>query len=288
VQATASGRALIPAFITGKEKTLVPLRITFTRSSTVLALVLIVGLIPARAQQELILFNFVPGGHGENPNQGVVFDAAGNLYGVLPNGGRFGMGMVFELVPQLGGKWKERQIYGFRDSAGVDVCLTFDKSGNLYTTASRGGSYDVGTVLELFPRDTGLWTAKVLHTFNNNGTDGYDPGSCLTFDTDGNLYGATVRGGTYDFGTAFELTPTAKGEWKESILHNFNDADSDNAYPNGGLIVDRLGNVYGTTYGGTSNGSVFELSPTTGGTGRRLFYTSSEMTVWTEHYLWQA
>jgi uncharacterized repeat protein (TIGR03803 family) len=82
-------------------------------------------------------------------------------------------------------------------------------------------------------------------------------------DAAGNLYGTTVGGGTYGYGTVFELTPIAGGGWTERVLHNFNNDGTDGAYPYGGLIFDGAGNLYGTTaWGGTyGNGTVFEITP---------------------------
>ncbi len=70
----------------------------------------------------------------------------------------------------------------------------------------------------------------------------------LIFDDAGNLYGTTGAGGTYGYGTVFELTPAAGGGWTEQVLHNFNDADG--GKPQAGLILDAAGNLYGTTVRG--------------------------------------
>jgi uncharacterized repeat protein (TIGR03803 family) len=107
----------------------------------------------------------------------------------------------------------------------------------------------------------------VLHNFNNNGTDGAYPQAGLIVDAAGNLYGTTNNGGTYTYGTVFELTPAAGGGYTEKILHNFtNGADGGN--PQAGLILDGAGNLYGTTYVGGAYccGTVFELTPAGGGT----------------------
>ena len=116
---------------------------------------------------------------------------------------------------------------------------------------------------------TSTWAAaqeKVLHSFNNNGTDGLSPDAGLIFDAAGNLYGTTYAGGTYNYGTVFELTPAAGGGWTEKVLHSFSNG-TDGGYPVAGLIFDAAGNLYGTTYrGGTYGcGTVFELTPAAGG-----------------------
>jgi uncharacterized repeat protein (TIGR03803 family) len=107
----------------------------------------------------------------------------------------------------------------------------------------------------------------VLHNFNNNGTDGASPQAGLIVDGAGNLYGTTNNGGTYNYGTVFELTPAAGGSYTEKVLHNFtNGADGGN--PQSGLILDGAGNLYGTTYvgGNYGYGTAFELTPAGNGT----------------------
>jgi len=160
--------------------------------------------------------------------------------------------------------------------------LISDAAGNLYGTNSSGGTYTYyGTVFELTPTAGGGWTEQVLHSFNNNGTDGLYPSSGLIFDAAGNLYGTTSGGGDYSCngssqcGTVFELSPTEGGGWTETVLHSFG-AGTDGSGPTGSLIFDGGGNLYGATYaGGTSNvGTVFELSPNgSGGWTESVLYS---------------
>ena len=109
------------------------------------------------------------------------------------------------------------------------------------------------------------WNEKVLLNFN--GMDGgFYPEAGLILDPEGNLYGTSSAGGTYGYGTVFELTPAQGGGWTQTVLYSFM-FGRDGAYPQGGLIFDAVGNLYGTTpYGGTYGyGTVFELSPVAGG-----------------------
>ena len=89
--------------------------------------------------------------------------------------------------------------------------------------------------------------------------------SGLTVDAKGHLYGATSAGGDHGGGSVFELTRNAKGQWNLTTLHSFNGPDG--ASPNGGLIFDPAGNLYGTTHGGGAfaRGTAFELTPGSAG-----------------------
>ncbi len=103
---------------------------------------------------------------------------------------------------------------------------------------------------------------KILHNFTPNNKEGLGPSDngSLVFDSAGNLYGTTNAGGAHDYGTVFELTPKAGGGWIEEVLYSFNLDGADAAYPDGGLILDSAGNLYGTANGGAyGDGTVFEL-----------------------------
>jgi uncharacterized repeat protein (TIGR03803 family) len=113
---------------------------------------------------------------------------------------------------------------------------------------------------------------KVLHRFGR-GKDGSVPWAGLIFDAVGNLYGVTLFGGSssncgYELGcgTAFQLAPGANGKWTEKLLHDFQ-GRADGGYPNGPLISDAAGNLYGSAGGGGNGncqggcGVVFELTP---------------------------
>jgi uncharacterized repeat protein (TIGR03803 family) len=145
--------------------------------------------------------------------------------------------------------------------------VILDASGNLYGTTNRGGYIEFcpgegcGTVFELSPKESGGWFETVLYEFGAYDGDGVEPYSGLVFDSHGNLYGTTLFGGTYGFGTVFELSPGVGGSWVESVLYSFSNTGSDGAYPSSTLIFDGVGNLYGTAGGGAYEyGIVFELS----------------------------
>lgn len=225
------------------------------------------------AWTETILHNF-NARYGYYPYYSLTLDSAGNLYGTTLNGGP-GFGTVFELSPTAGDTWRLQVIHNFATN-GIDGYypesgVIFDSSGNLYGTTYDGGLYNGGIVFELTRAAGGTWTEQVLHSFKNDGTDGYFPSGNLIFDAAGNLFGTTVWGGSYNYGTVFQMKPAAGGIWTEQIVHNFNNNGQDGFYPAAGLIMDAPGNLYGTTIAGGhsqrpySYGTVFELTPAAGG-----------------------
>jgi uncharacterized repeat protein (TIGR03803 family) len=215
-------------------------------------------------------FNF-NGKDGIYPYANLILDATGNLYGTTFGGGTFNAGTVFELIPASGGNWNEKILHSFasngRDGVNPFAGLILDASGNLYSTTSAGGVFGYGTVFELSPASSGSWTEKILHNFNFNGQDGVQTYSGLAFDTHGNLYGTTPRGGAYGYGTVFELIPGDKGKWTEKILHNFNSNGEDGVEPAAAVSFDASGNLYSTTLTGGfyNDGTVFELTPSPDG-----------------------
>jgi len=231
--------------------------------SLVAIFVLMLMVTASATAGETILHNF-NAGDGSLPYGGLVADSAGNLYGTTTMGGAYYEGTVFELQPKPTGGWAEKVLYSF-NSNGIDgtqpySSLVFDKAGNLYGTTNSGGAYGVGTVFKLTPRSGRSWKETILYNFSNT-RDGQAPVAGVVFDSAGNLYGTTVGGGLYSNGTVFELTPTATGQWTETILHDFNYQDGKS--PFAGVILDASGNLYGTTaYGGAyHSGTVFEVSP---------------------------
>ena len=107
----------------------------------------------------------------------------------------------------------------------------------------------------------------LLHSFNLTGNSGADVVVGVISDAAGNLYGVTgARGGSLS-GNAFELVRGADGSWTEKTIHDFNATLNDGEWPDGSLIFDAAGNLYGTTYyGGRYNmGTAFELVPQSDG-----------------------
>jgi uncharacterized repeat protein (TIGR03803 family) len=210
------------------------------------------------------------GADGRNSVAGLVFDAAGDLYGTTYEGGAYNSGVVFKLKPNPDGTWTESVLYSFSGAGGTFPVagLVFDATGNLYGTALAGGADGDGVVFKLKPNSDGTWTESVLHSFT--GADGAEPSAGLIFDAAGNLYGTTAGGGADGDGVVFKLEPNSDGTWTESVLHSFTGTDGKS--PVAGLVFDAAGNLYGTTVGGGAGcggsgcGVVWKLQPKFDGT----------------------
>lgn len=215
------------------------------------------------AWSEKVLYSFTCGSDGTNPEGGLVFDQAGNLYGTTFGEGTI-YGNVFELVRKTGGNWSLKVLHSFTggsDGAYPMAGLAWDQAGNLYGTTTRGGASGLGLVFQLRPSGNGSWKEKVLHPFAG-GSDGEAPNATLTFDSGGGLYGTTIGGGGAPpcaCGTVFQLTPKGNGSWKYGVIHRFRGTDGQSPFAS--VTLDAEGNLYSTTSTGGPKGAgtVFEL-----------------------------
>lgn len=231
---------------------------------------------------ETVIHSFTGDADGAYPVAGLIFDAAGNLYGTASAGGNSingcvyqrinGCGVIFELSP--GSSWTETVIHTFidgSDGAAPLAGLTLDSAGNLYGTAAFAGTAGKGVAFGIKKGTGGMWRLGVIHAFTG-GKDGGDPKTGLTFDSAGNLYGTAAIDGADFGGVVFELAPGSGGAWKFGLLHSFTGGHDGNQ-PLGNLLLDTAGNVYGTTEEGgklidcfdAGCGVVFKLSPRIGG-----------------------
>ncbi|HVO82779.1 MAG TPA: choice-of-anchor tandem repeat GloVer-containing protein [Terriglobales bacterium] len=211
---------------------------------------------------ETIIHSFDGGDDGRWP-YGLVFDAAGNLYGTTSDQGLYGWGTVYKLTPESNGSWTETILYQFTsgsDGGAPNGPLVFDNAGNLYGTA---GDYYLtpGCIFRLTPQPDGSWTERVLYTFTD-GRDGRVPYGLMR-DASGNFYGMT-QGGTYGYGTIFQLKPNPGGGSRVQVLHQFT-GGKDAASPSA-LMSDAAGYLYGlTSTGGTNRqGTAFQMRPSSG------------------------
>jgi hypothetical protein len=244
-----------------------------------------------QAQTFTIIHNFTGGAGGGGAAAGLTMDRAGNLYGTTFAGGRgscqsegfTGCGTVFKLS-QRNSQWVFSVLYGFAggaDGAAPNARIVIGPNGSLYGTTFAGGGgancastgdAGCGTVFNLQPPATFCasvfctWHETQLYVFqgiSGGAQDGEGPLSAPLFDQAGNIYGATLYGGTNNMGLAYQLTPSGGG-YTKSTIWTFS-GSSGQAHPEGDLISDTAGNIYGTTYGIAVDGEVWELTPTPSG-----------------------
>jgi uncharacterized repeat protein (TIGR03803 family) len=244
-------------------------------SSVAAAFLLAAALVCKAPAQESILWAFQNAdGEGFTPQAGLTFDGQGNLYGTTVVGGKYEQGSVYELIPQANGSWQYKTIYSFgavsNDGSEPKAGVVFDTHGNLYGVTNQGGTQGIGTAFELSPQTGGVWAESKLYSIGTSpsGDDGTYPESNVVLDSSGNVYGVSA-GGAADGGSVWELSPSTGGGWTISPVWVFGATNAkDGMRPNGPLIFDKDGNLYGVTSAGGANGegTAFELSPGSGGT----------------------
>lgn len=190
-----------------------------------------------------------------NPAAGLLQDNAGNFSGTTEKGGAMGYGTVFKLTSD-GTYSSLHDFAGVLDGQTPLSDLISDASGNLYGTTEYGGDGRDGVVFKVTPNGT----ETVLYSLEGD-IDGANPLAGVVMDSQGNLYGTTYYGGgqcsinPFACGTVFKVT--AGGS--EAVLHAFSCADG--CFPMSGLILDKKGNLYGTTYDAdTGGGTIFEIT----------------------------
>ena len=243
----------------------------FRPAITALAMALMFALMgvtqPAQAQTYQVLHYFQSGADGANPAAGVIIDrreistAPPTTFSVRPSIRALSSGWILTPLIEL----------GFEKGSLPQAAVIKGPDGTLYgTTSEGGGNCYCGVVFSLKPPPNATsyvlegWTETILYSFNG-GSDGAHPGyGNLVFDQAGNLYG-TTSGGAYGQGTVFKLTPS-DGGWTESVIYSFR-GFPDGGTPYAGVILDKAGNLYGTTSAGGegNNGTVFELTPSGSG-----------------------
>ncbi len=257
-----------------------------TSTASKLLLIAFLGLLvtaakTTQAQTETVLYRFCSQPNctdGYYPSRSVVLDTTGNVYGTTRNGGTYQYGTLFEINPNGVETVRHNFMQGY--GSYPEGTLMLDGKGNLYgATDGSGyvgllGSRFFGSVFKLEPR-----SYRFLDRFSAAGSsEGAEPSPGLVMDAQGNVYGTAASGGAngcvtgYGCGAVFKLSP--KGT--ETVLYNFA-GGMDGENPNGSLIFDSAGNLYGTTLHGAINspycvaacGTVFKLTP--GGTETVLY-----------------
>jgi uncharacterized repeat protein (TIGR03803 family) len=242
----------------------------------------------APAQTFTVLHDFTGGSDGYGPGD-LTLVGTSNLFGGA------GTTAVFRLR-KTGSSWLFNPIFEFNGTDGLGLAgLTAGPGGALYGAAGSGGLPECfdgsgcGLIFSMRPPSSICnafscpWTESVLYQFDPYGhpDDGYGPGR-VTFDGSGNVLGTTGFGGVFDGGTIFELTH-GQGGWTESILHSFGQ-QGDGIVPLG-FILDRAGNIIGTTQFGGNNGClgsgcgvVYQLTHTGSGWSETILHAFSYAT----------
>jgi uncharacterized repeat protein (TIGR03803 family) len=215
---------------------------------------------------ETVVHSFSGGTDSSYPDNGLIIDTAGNLYGTTNYGGaNFDGGTVFELSPS-GGGWTWQVIYSVdhADHGGIMAGLTMDAAGNIFGVGNM-------SVFELSPDGNGGWNPTVIYTFKVFRYPGiYQfPEFTPALDNAGNLYvpiAFATNGGSKDCcGVIYKLSPGVNGTWTAKTIYYFKGANGggDGTELVAGVVIDGAGNIYGTTVGGGAyrEGTVFELVP---------------------------
>jgi uncharacterized repeat protein (TIGR03803 family) len=249
---------------------------------------------------ETVLHSFCGTRDGENPYAGLILDPNAPrwdddvvppgkkgccyIYGTTRSDGRT-IGIPAGIVFGISRSGSYEVVYRFcsrkncRDGKYPKSGVIVDQDRNLYGMTFAGGRRGSGTVFRI-SRSGSKWTETVLydfdtHKFTKIKRDGANPQSAsLTLGTDGTIFGVTTAGGDSNNGTVFQLKLTGS-KYTESVLHCFGGGPTDGAKPEGTLIIDSAGHLYGTTtVGGVGRcgalkktersagcGTVFELIP---------------------------
>lgn len=189
--------------------------------------------------QNTILYDFTSTGFFTTGN--FILDKAGDIYGTESNSSTSDFGLVYKWSPVSG----YSVVHTFNGTDGTDPGgLRQDSAGNIYGVTTTGGSGNGGTVFKITP--TGTFSTLYNFCSKSNCADGSTPIGPLTLDSSGNIYGVLQLG-------VFKLTPTGT----ESLLYS-NQA----IFLAAGLVMDKSGNLYGTTLNGGSSGvgSVYKLT----------------------------
>jgi len=214
------------------------------------------------------LYSLKAGADGSGPAFGSLAVYNGALFGTTEGGGSFGT--AFKVAPGANG-WHETVVHTFgngTDGAQPIGGVVFDASGNFYGTTSLGGAFGNGTAFQVSPAGT----ETELYSFTG-GNDGTNPPAGVTLDAHGNLFGTTSLGGVNGDGVIYELSPSGSG-WTQTVLYSFQGLN-DGANPVGGVILDKGGNLYGTTFDGGVNGggTVYKLSRSGGAWKMTVLYS---------------
>jgi uncharacterized repeat protein (TIGR03803 family) len=215
---------------------------------------------------QTVIHAFTGGADGSGPGARVTVDQNGNLYGMTPTGGTYGVGTIYKLHPHAG-NWALQVIHTFTggaDGSSGSAGRMLLNHGRLYGAVTAGGLYGAGVVFKLTPTAVGEWNFTTLYSFRGQPDGSFPYGALLQAPGD-KFYGTTYYGGANGIGAVYELAPRPTGEWNERIIYSFQNGSDGNS-PISNLVHDAAGNLFGTTSeGGSGTGTIFKLSPVGGG-----------------------
>jgi len=184
-------------------------------------------------------FDFIRPLHWRNPAGALITALSELLMVSVALGSSTVTGATFQVLHNMSGPPTDGEL--------PEAGLIHDSKGNLYGTTTNGGvntgvcaPFGCGTVFKV--DRTGKET--VLHSFAG-GNDGLLPAASLVGDVAGNLYGSTYFGGNNFAGIIFKLDSAGT----ETVLYTFS-GGADGKNPEGPLVRDGGGNLYGTTLRG--------------------------------------
>lgn len=190
------------------------------------------------------------------PSDALVMDSAGNLYGATTAGGTNGDGSIYEVS---GGTNVAATLASFGGGSGGSTPIgpmAIDSTGDLFGVTAYGGANGLGSIYELPHGGTSIVT---LTSFD--GVNGATPGHAgVILDSSGDIFGATSGGGnTGGDGVVYELP---HGSYMIDTLATFAGGDSGN--PQGRLVLNSSGELFGTTRSVGGNGTVYEVAAGSG------------------------
>ncbi len=217
----------------------------------------------------LHVFNNAQGGA---PAGELISDGQGNLYGTTTGGGEFSRGTIFKIPGGTTATPGALIVLGSFNGAGngevPEGAMIADAFGNLYGVTKSGGTstvgsaYGDGTIFKLPGGTTANpGTITTFATFNH--VNGERPTRGLAADAAGNFYGATTFGGEIGWGTVFKVSNSA-GNTPGTITTLASFGFNSGRFPDGGVVINGAGDIYGTTpYGGANgsgSGSIYRIS----------------------------
>jgi len=204
---------------------------------------------------ESVLYNFTGNNDGGEPMGNVLLGNDGNLYGTTAGYGQFNYGVVYKLTAQGGGNWGFSVLHAFAGGSDGEVPrdgLIQDANGTLYG-ATAGFAESYGNVFQM---NTDGSNYNVIYSIiGGQGFTGNGPWQTVSLGADGTIYGTTYADGASSFGEVFQLTPEGDS-WTPKVLYTF-PGGAGGQYSYSKVWLDKLGRLYGTTYGVAGQGGFF-------------------------------